>query len=505
MAKANKVGFSTKKYLEFQKAAIKERLSKFPGKLYLEFGGKLIDDYHAARTLPGYDPNAKLDLLLSLKKDLEIIYCISAKQLQQRKIRGDLNLTYDLATLKALNDLKKNNLPLHSVVINRFAGESEALIFKRRLERSNIKVYFRKEIKDYPNNINYILSKRGYGQDHYLKTNKSLVVVWGAGPGSGKLSTCLGQIFLDQQHGIDSGYAKFETFPIWDLPLNHPVNVAYEAATADLGDFNLIDPHHFKYRKKLAVNYNRDVDSFPIISRLVKKVMPKDNYMHNYCSPTDMGINLAKIGIADDDIVREAAKKEIIFYLFRYRAEYKKGLIDKDVLERMEKIMVRLKQKETDLKTVAFARRAALEAKKQKNKGEKGVYCGSAIQLANNRVIAGKNSSLLHAEAATILNAIKTLAKIPDPVNLISRAVIQKINAQKDLIGEERKSLTTAETLLALAISSIENPLARKAQKELKYLRNCYLHSTHSLSQSDEVIFRKLGVWVTTDAKEKEI
>jgi uncharacterized protein (UPF0371 family) len=505
MAKEKKVGFSTKKYLEFQKAAIKERLSKFPGKLYLEFGGKLIDDYHAVRTLPGYDPNAKLELLLSLKKDLEIIYCISAKQLQQRKIRGDLNLTYDLATLKAIADLKKYKLPLHSVVINRYEGEAEAIIFKKRLERNNKKVFLRKEIKNYPNNISYILSKRGYGGDHYLKTSKSLVVVWGAGPGAGKLSTCLGQVFLDQQHGINSGYAKFETFPIWDLPLNHAVNVAYEAATADLGDFNLIDPHHFKHYHKKSVNYNRDVEAFPIISKLVKKVVPKDNFMHNYFSPTDMGINLANKGIVDDKIVSQAAKMEIIFYLFRYRAEYAKGILDKEVLDRMEKIMSRLNLRETDLETVSAARDAAQQAMEEKGKGEKGIFCGSAIQLSDGRIVYGKNSSLLHAEAAAMLNAIKVLAKIPDSVNLISKEVIQRINLQKDLIGEERKSLTTAETLLALAISSISNPLAKKAQTELKYFRHCYLHSTHSLSQSDEVIFRKLGMWVTTDAKEKDI
>ncbi len=498
------IGFSTTEYLDAQAMFINERMAEFPDTLYLEFGGKLIEDFHATRTLPGYDPNAKVQLLSSLKANLEIIFCISAKQLRQKKIRGDLNMTYDLSTLKALADLKSYGLPLNSVVINRFDGEAEALIFKKRLERLGVKVYMRNEIKGYPDNTDLILSKRGYGKDPHIKTSKPLVVVWGAGPGSGKLSTCLGQIYLDQQKGKNSGYAKFETFPVWDLPLKHPVNYAYEAATADLGDYNLIDPFHLKAHKKRAVNYNRDVDAFPIIKKLIQKMIPKGNFMRTYKSPTDMGVNRISEGIIDDKILVTAANKEIIFYVFRYRNEYKRGLVDQDVLDRMDALLSKLKLKETDLKTVPAARKAAREAKKQKSKGENGIYCGAAIELHDGQVITGKNSPLLYAEAAALLNAIKKISDIPDSYELISKQIIQRINAQKSLIGEASKSLTTAETLLALAVSSISNPLAKKAQTALKYLRDCYLHSTHDLSKDDENVYRKLDIWVTTDGLKKE-
>ena len=286
------------------------------------------------------------------------------------------------------------------------------------------------------------------------------------------------------------------------MPLKHPVNTAYEAATADLGDYNLIDPFHLKYYRKKTVNYNRDVDAFPIIAKLIKKMIPKGNFMHQYHSPTDMGINCAKQGMLNDKLLRGAAKKEIIFYLFRYRNEYQRGHLDKDVIKRMDKILASLKLKETDIKTVPAARKAAKEACSQKDKGEKGICCGSAIELHDGKVITGKNSPLLHAEASTILNAIKYLAEIPDSFELISNEIIKQINSQKDLIGEESKSLTTAESLLALAISSITNPLAKKVQKKLDFLRDCYFHSTHNLAQDDEAIFRKLGIWVTTDGQE---
>ncbi|MBU0732166.1 DUF1846 domain-containing protein [Patescibacteria group bacterium] len=503
MPNTEKAGFSTKKYLNAQANSINERLSHFPDRLYLEFGGKLIEDFHASRTLPGYEPNAKVSLLLSLKQNLEIIYCISAKQLHQKKMRGDLNMTYDLATLKALNDLKDFGLPLNCVVINRFDGENEAIIFKKLLERKKIKVYLRNEIENYPNNLNKILSSRGYGKDPHIKTRKKLVVVWGAGPGAGKLSTCLGQIYLDQKTGMNSGYAKFETFPVWDLPLKHPINDAYEAATADLGDYNLVDPFHKKKYNKRAINYNRDVDAFPIIENLIKQMIPQNNFMSSYNSPTDMGVNRISVGIIDDKVCQEAAKKEIIFFLFRYRGEFERGLVDEIVLKRMDNLLKRLKIKETYLKTVPAARKAAREAVSQKGKGESGIHCGAAIELHDGKIIAGKNSELLYAEASAIINAIKDLAGIPDNFELISKQIIQQINAQKDLIGEASKSLTTAEALLALAVSSVSNPLAKKAQQQLKFLNNCYFHSTHTLSKDDENIFRKIGIWVTTDSLEK--
>lgn len=500
-----KLGFETEKYLLAQKTAIKKRLAKFPDRLYLEFGGKLLDDFHAARTLPGYDPNAKLLLLKSLEKDLGILYCISAKQLADGKIRGDWGVGYDLATIKTLEDLERYRLPLFGVVINRFEGETEAKNFERRLKRMGVKVYKRREIKDYPNNLSLILSEKGYGRDDYIPVDKPLVVVWGAGPGAGKLSTCLGQIYSDQKRGIDSGYAKFETFPIWDLPLEHPVNVAYEAATADLGDFNMVDTFHYQAYKKVAVNYNRDIDSFPILRAIFKKITQTGNFSRTYNSPTDMGFNMISHGIVDDDLVREAAKREINFYLFRYREEYKKGLISEKTMERMEVVMNRAGVTEDYLPTVSAARKAREEAKKKKGKGERGIFCGAAIELSDGRVITGKNSPLLYAEAAVVLNAVKILAKIDDNFDLISPLVIKQINKLKERIGEASYSLSCSEALLALAISSQGNPLAERAQQFLTDLKDCFLHTTHQPAGADESVFRKLGIWVSTDGRVEKI
>jgi uncharacterized protein (UPF0371 family) len=496
-----KLGFDTQKYLEVQKRAIEERLSKFQGRLYIEFGGKLLDDYHAARTLPGYDPNAKLSLLKNLKKDLGILYCISAKQLANGKIRGDWGLGYDLATIKTLEDLKKHGLPLIGVVINRFEGENEAQNFERRLKVMGVKVYKRREIKDYPSSLTSILSKDGFGGDDYVETDKPLVVVWGAGPGAGKLSTCLGQIYNDNQRKINSGYAKFETFPVWDLPLEHPVNVAYEAATADLGDYNVIDNFHYQAYQKIAVNYNRDIESFPIVKAIFEQITSKDNYSRHYCSPTDMGVNLLRLGIVDDAVCREAAKREINFYLFRYLQEYRKGIVTHSTLEKMETIMRKVEVGEDYLLTVSQARLAAAKARKQKNKGDRGIYCGAAIELADGTIVTGKNSPLLHAEAAAVLNAIKTLAQINDRFELISPLVIKQVKKMKKQIHEASFSLDCAEALLALAVSSQTNPLAQQVQKYLGKLKGCFMHTTHQPSAADEALFRKLGIWVSTDGK----
>lgn len=491
-------GFSTSKYLKLQKNAIEERLSKFSGRLYLEFGGKLLDDFHASRVLPGYEPNAKLTLLKSLKKNMEVIYCVSAKQLVEGKINGNWNLRYDIATIKALDILKQNGLHICGVVINRFDGETEAIRFEKRLERMGFKVYKRHEIKGYPSCLKLVLSDKGYGADDYIKTNKDLVVVWGAGPGSGKLSTCLGQVYLDAKKGIDSGYAKFETFPIWNLPVSHPVNLAYEGSTADLGDFNLVDKFHGEAYSKKAVNYNRDMEAFPLIKTTFEKIVGKKNYARNYQSPTDMGVNCAGFAIVDDEAVRNASKKGIVLHWFRYKEEYKKGLVDKVVLDRMEKIMKRVKVKEEDLVTVSEARRVRKELANEGG-GEGGICCGTAIELADGQLVYGKNSKLLHAEAAVILNAIKVLAKIPDEYKLVSKSVIGQIGLLKKKIGDQSTSLEAAEVLLALAISARDNPLANKAMGHLDELTNCYIHTSHKPSVADEKLLRKLGMWLTTD------
>jgi len=498
----SKTGFDTKKYLRVQAEAIRKRLAKFKHRLYLEIGGKLYSDFHAARTLPGYDPDTKLLLLKNLKKDLEIIFCVSAKQLASGKLRGDWGVGYDLATIAVLKDLEKFSLPVRAVVINRFAGEKEAEVLKKRLQRKGYTVCFRYEIKDYPKNLDLVLSKEGYGKDDYVKTKKPLVIAWGTGPGGGKFSTCLGQIYHDQKRGLDSGYAKIETFPIWNLPLEHPVNLAYEASTADLGDFNLVDPYHLAAYKKVAINYNRDVEIFPILAALIQKIVNKRNFMTSYRSPTDMGINMAKKGIIDEKIVRQAAKREIVFYLFRYRQEYLKGLVDEKTLSKMDLLFKKAGVSESDLPTVPAARKAKKEAEKDKRKGERGVYCGAAIELKDGRIITGKNSSLLHAEAACILNAIKVLAGIPDSIDLLAPQVIESFNQIKGkILQEESRSLEVNEVLVALAISGPTNPAVKKALEKLPELRDCYFHTTHLPSRGDETIFRKLGIWVSTDGE----
>lgn len=497
-----KIGFDIKRYLQAQTEAIEKRLKKFKHRLYLEIGGKLYSDLHAARTLPGYDPNTKLLLLKKLKKDLEIIFCVSAKQLASGKLRGDWGIGYDLATIAALEDLRKFDLPVRAIVINRFEKEMEAGIFKKRLQRKGYKVYLRYEIKDYPKNLDLVLSEEGYGRDNYVKTKKRLIVVWGTGPGSGKFSTCLGQIYHDQKKGLDSGYAKFETFPIWDLPVEHPVNLAYEASTADLGDFNLVDPYYLAAYKKVAVNYNRDVEIFPVLVALIQKVVSKRNFMTHYRSPTDMGVNMMKKGIIDEKVVRQAAKREIVFYLFRYRQEYLKGLVDEKTLNKMSLLFEKADVAEDNLPTVPAARKAKKEAEKDKRKGERGIYCGAAIELKNKKIITGKNSPLLHAEAACILNAIKALADIPDSIDLLAPQVIESLNEIKGkILREESRSLEVNEVLVALAISGPTNPAIKKALERLPELKGCYIHTTHLPAKGDEAVFRKLGLWLSTDGE----
>ncbi len=491
-------GFSTSKYLKLQRRAIEERLSKFSGRLYLEFGGKLLDDFHASRAMPGYEPNAKLTLLKSLKRRMGVIYCVSAKQLTERKILGNWGVDYGVATIKCLEILKDNGIDVFGVVINRFEDEVEAIRFKKQLKRMGYKVYIRHEIRGYLSKLDMVLSDKGYGADDYVKTDRDLVVVWGAGPGSGKLSTCLGQVYLDTKKGIDSGYAKFETFPIWNLPVSHPVNLAYEGATADLGDFNLVDRFHKKAYGIRAVNYNRDMEAFPLIVKMFKQIVGKGNFSRNYKSPTDMGVNCVGKAIVNDEIVSEGSKKAIVLHWFRYKEEYKQGLVDKIVLARMEKIMKRAGIDENYLKTVSKARKIRQELMDNKG-GEGGICCGAAMELPTGELVYGKNSRLLHAEAAMILNGLKILTKIPDEYRLVSESVIKQIGILKSELGDKSKSLEGSEILIALAVSARDNPLAKKAMENLKGFKGCYVHTTHRPSVADEKLFRKLGMWLTTD------
>jgi len=496
LLKVMKNGFDTKKYLKAQTSAILERVKKFRRKLYLEFGGKLCYDFHASRVLPGYDPNTKILLLQQLKDKIEIIFCVSAKDIEQGKIRGDFNLSYESMTIKTINDLRSFALRVNAVIINRFSGEKQALKLKRYLENQKIKTYLQAEIQGYPADIEKILSREGYGKNPYIKTGKPIVIVAGAGPGSGKMSTCLSQIYHDSKQNKKSGFAKFETFPIWNLPLEHPVNFAYEAATADIGDKNMIDPYHLKAYNKTAINYNRDIENFAIMKKIIEEVSDI-----TYKSPTDMGVSMTKKGIIDETIVKEAAKQEIIRRYFRYKREFLLGITEKETIGRVEKIMQRLNLKEGDRKVVQEARKAAAESKKRaiRKKDKINFYCGAALQI-DGIIEKGKNSSLLHAESAAIINLIKKLSKIPKKIDLLPKQIIQNIAEMKGNLREKTTSLNVEETLVALAISSTMNPAAALCIKNLPKLNGADMHTTHMPSQGDEGGIRELGINLTTDA-----
>jgi uncharacterized protein (UPF0371 family) len=491
-----KIGFDNEKYLKEQTQSILERVEKFNNKLYLEFGGKIIFDYHAARVLPGYDPNIKMRLLKQLKDQADILLCIYAGDIERRKIRADFGITYDVAALKLIDDLRDWEINIAAVVITRFANQPAATIFKKKLERRGIKVYTHSFTKGYPTEIDLIVSDIGYGANEYIKTKKPLVVVTGPGPGSGKLATCLSQLYHDYKRGGKSGYAKFETFPIWNLPLKHPVNIAYEAATADIKDFNMIDPFHLEAYREVTINYNRDVEAFPLLRRILEKITGSEAL---YKSPTDMGVNKAGFGIVDDEVVKEAARQEIIRRYFRYDCEYLLGVEEKDTIERVGMLMEELKIKPEDRLVVAAARKAAAEAQNQK-KGNEGFFCGAAIELKDGTIVTGKNFSLLHASSSLVLNAIKKLAEIPDRIHLLSPSILESIgNLKKQVLNAKAVSLDVGETLIALAMSAAGNPSAQLAMESLKDLDGCEVHLTHIPTPGDEAGLRRLGVNITSD------
>jgi len=488
------VGFDNEKYLSEQSSFILERVKKY-NKLYLEFGGKLMFDYHAARVLPGYDPNVKIKLLQKLKKEAGIIIAIYAGAIETKKIRADFGITYDMDVLKLIDDLKELKLDLIGVVITRFEGQPAAQQFRDKLERRGIKVYTHKYTKGYPTDVDLIVSDEGYGANDYIETDKKLVVVTAPGPGSGKLATCLSQLYHDHKKNIESGYSKFETFPIWNLPLKHPVNMAYEAATLDLKDFNLIDSFHLEAYNEKTVNYNRDVDCFPVIARILKRIMGEDVYK----SPTDMGVNRAGFGIVDDGICREAAKQEIIRRHFICKCEYLMGLVDKDSVQKSELLLEEMNLEPEDRKTVLPARKAAVEAE-ESGKGNEGIYCGAAMELKGGSLIIGKNSELMHAAAALVMNAIKHLAGIPDNIHLLSPDVIKSIGSLKnDILKRKTVSLDLEEAMIALTISATTNPTAKTAMEKLKELRGCEVHMTHIPTPGDEIGLKNLGVNLTSD------
>jgi uncharacterized protein (UPF0371 family) len=489
-------GFDNEKYLNEQKDAILERVKLFDNKLYLEFGGKLTYDYHAARVLPGYDPNVKMRLLQNLADKADIILCIYAGDIERKKVRADFGITYDADALKLIDDLADWGIRILAVVITRFENQPAALIFKNKLERRNIKVYTHRYTKGYPTDVDLVVSDEGYGANDYIETRNPLVVVTGPGPGSGKMATCLSQVYHDHKRGVNSGYAKFETFPIWNIPLKHPVNIAYEAATADIGDFNLIDPFHLEAYDKIAINYNRDVETFPVLRRILEKIIGTTSL---YRSPTDMGVNRAGFSIIDDELVREAAKQEVIRRYFRYACEYALGFANKETVQKVDLLMDELAVKQEDRIVVQPARNAALDAQEQK-KGNEGIFCGAAIELHDGSIVTGKNSALFHASPSVILNAIKKLAEIPDRIHLLSPQIIESIRSMKgDVLGAKSVSLDLEETLIALSISAATNPTAYAAMEVLKDLANCEMHMTHIPTPGDEAGLRKLGINVTTE------
>ena len=499
---ATRIGFDNEKYLKEQTAAIIDRANKFDSKLYLEFGGKLCFDYHAARVLPGYDPNVKIRLLQQLKDKVEIVLAIYAGDIEKGRVRGDFGITYDAATFKLIDDLRKWGLDISSVVITRFANQPSAVIFRNKLERRDVKVYLHYPIDGYPTNVDHVVSDNGLGKNDYIETKKQIVVVTAPGPNSGKLSVCLSQLYHEHKRGVNAGYAKFETFPIWNLPLKHPVNIAYEAATADILDFNLVDPFHLAKYNETSINYNRDVECFPILKLILTRILnSKAAGLPVYNSPTDMGVNRAGFGIVNDEVVRAASRQEFIRRYFRYNQEYVLGIEKREAVDRVAMLMEETGVKVTDRTVVAVARKAAEDAERN-GKGHAGIFCGAALQLKDGLIITGKNSKLMHAASSLVLNALKTLAKLPDEILLISPQIINQINTLKeDVLKGEPESLDLEEALIALSISATTNHTAELAMKKLIDLRGCEMHMTHIPTPGDEVGLKMIGVNITTDGK----
>ena len=489
-----KSGFDNEVYLQQQTSAILERVEAATGKLYLEFGGKLIGDYHAARVLPGFDPNVKIRLLQQLKNEADILLCIYAGDIERKKLRADFGITYDADALKLMDDLRDWGLKISAVIITRFNGQPAAQHFKTKLERRGIRVYTHAATRGYPTNVERIVSDEGYGANPHVPTDKPLVVVTGPGPGSGKLATCLSQMYHDYKNGRHSGYAKFETFPIWNLPLKHPVNMAYESATADLKDVNLIDPHHLEAYGEATVNYNRDVEAFPVLKMILETITGAASV---YKSPTDMGVNRAGFAITDDDVVRQAAKAEIIRRYLRYRCEYAMGFADEETVQRAEILMKELAITPGDRNVVEPARQAAIRAE-ERGKGNEGIFCGAAIELHDGTILTGCNSPLMHASSSLILNAIKHLARLPREIDLLAADTIHSIShLKKEILSRRSVSLNLEDTLIALSISATMNPTTKSAMEKISELRGCEIHMTHIPPPGDEAGFRRLGVNLT--------
>ena len=479
-----KIGFDNEKYLQMQSAHIRERITKFNNKLYLEFGGKLFDDYHASRVLPGFEPDSKLKMLLQLKDQAEIVIVISAESIELNKMRGDLGITYDEDVLRLIKVFEEMGLYVGSVVITKYAGQAAADKFRQRLTNLNITSYLHYPIEGYPGNIDHIVSDEGYGRNEYIETTKPLVVVTAPGPGSGKMATCLSQLYHENKRGLKAGYAKFETFPIWNLPLKHPVNVAYEAATADLNDVNMIDPFHLEAYGVTTTNYNRDVEIFPVLNAMFTQIMGESPYK----SPTDMGVNMVGNCIFDDEACKEASLQEIIRRYYNGLCEFKKGTGSKDTVYKLELLMRQAGISTENRKVVS----------KATEKSELTDGPAVAIELDDGRIATGKTSALLGASAAALLNALKTLADIDHEYHLVAPEAIEPIQTLKiDYLGSKNPRLHTDEILIALSISAANDDKARLALEQLPKLKGCEVHSTVMLSSVDERVFKKLGTHLT--------
>ena len=483
-----KIGFDNDKYLKMQSEHIRQRIAQFGDKLYLEFGGKLFDDYHASRVLPGFKPDSKLQMLLQLKDEAEIVIVINSDDIEKNKVRGDLGITYDVDVIRLFNVFTKIGLYVSSVVLTRYDNQPTADAFQERLESLGIRVYHHYSIKGYPSNLQHIISDAGYGKNDYIETSRRLVVITAPGPGSGKMATCLSQLYHEHKRGINAGYAKFETFPIWNLALRHPVNIAYEAATADLNDVNMIDPFHLEAYGKTTVNYNRDVEIFPVLNAMFEKILGESPYK----SPTDMGVNMAGNCIIDDEAVCEAARAEVVRRYYTALCDRRKGLISEDEVMKLELLMKQANVTTDDRKVVA----AAL-----KREEETGAPA-AAMELPDGTILTGRTSDLLGAVSALLLNALKHFAGIDDKVLLMSPHVIEPImNLKVQHLGNNNPRIHTDETLLALSICANTDENAKKAMDQISSLRGCEVHSTVILSSVDERIFKRLGINLTCEPK----
>ena len=482
----NQIGFNNEAYMNEQISRIRRRVDRFGGKLYLEFGGKLFDDFHAARVLPGFDVNAKVKLLCELRDQSEIIFCISAAAIEKNKVRADIGITYDLDVLRLIDSLRKRGLTISSILITQYCGQASADVFRKKLEMRGERVYIHRLTKGYPSDVDTIVSEEGYGANPYIETTRPIVVVTAPGPGSGKLATCLSQLYHEQKRGIKAGYAKYETFPVWDLPLNHPVNVAYEAATADLRDVNMIDPFHLQTYGITTVNYNRDIEAFPVVRTILQRILGEDLYK----SPTDMGVNTIGSCICDDEVCREAARQEIIRRWYKSRCEYKQGEGELETCKRIEMLMSTQGLSATDRRCVAPA------LKKAKDSDRSAV----ALELMDGRIVTGKSSELMNDTASVVLNAIKVMAGLSDEILLISPVVLEPIiKMKKEVLGSRYPVLQLEEVLQALSISAAFNPTAQLAMGKLTELKGCELHSSDIIAQNDANTFRKLGINFTCE------